>query len=107
MNADERAIRAHVHSLFDAYLRKDRAAIRAGHTADWRGFPIRARHLVRGIDEYMREAEGLLQHLRAVRYEMLDMEVQVHGDLRARDVYRREPDGAWNQCGSNICALPE
>lgn len=129
MSADHRAaVLEHIDGLFQAYLRKDRAAIEAGHTADWRGFPVLARRLVRGLPEYMAEADAVLAHLRAVRYEFLDREVLLFGDLalvyyvardflraedgeisillRALDVYRREP-GGWNQCGSHIAALPE
>ena len=126
---DKQAIISHVHGLFDAYLRKDREAIRRGHTGDWHGFQVMSRRLVRGIDEYMKAAEEVLVRLKATRYEMLEMDVQVLGDvalvyyvardflkeadgsertilLRALDVYRREPEG-WNQCGSNICTMAD
>lgn len=126
---DKQAIINHVHGLFDAYLRKDREAIRRGHTRDWHGFQVMSRRLVRGIDEYMKAAEEVLIRLKATRYEMLEMDVQVLGDvalvyyvardflkeadgsertilLRALDVYRREPEG-WNQCGSNICTMAD
>lgn len=126
--SDQDAILEHVHGLFRAFLRRDEAAIRAGHTSDWHGFQIRSTSLVRGIDDYMDAARDLVRNLKATRYEMLDTEVKVCGDfawvvylardfiadeagertvlLRALDVYRRDEDG-WNQCASNICALPE
>lgn len=126
---DEQAILAHVHSIFRAYLDRDRSSIRRLHTEDWRGFQVGSRRIIRGIDEYMAAAEATLSALRAVRYEMLDTEVIVSGDfaviyyvardylqgeagserttlLRAVDVYRREP-GGWNQAGSNVVALPD
>ena len=127
--SDAEQILRHVQAIFDAFLRHDRAAIRRLHSDDWRGFLTGSRRLLRGIDDYVAAADDVLASLRATRYEMLDVDVQVHGDvavvyylardwlqdhdgrertvlLRAVDVYRREAAG-WNQCGSNICALTE
>lgn len=127
-NADRAAILAHIDGLFQAYFRKDREAIRRGHTADWRGFQITSRTLVRGIDEYMKAADRVLETIEGRRYQLLDTDVQVHGDvavvfylarewirtsdgeektimLRSCDIYRRESDG-WNQCGSHITLAP-
>lgn len=126
--ADRREILAHVRGLFEAYLARDRDAIRRGHTQDWVGFPVSAAALVRGIDGYMEHAELSLERLRGTGYELTDTELELHGDvallyytaiyryetpsgvpgalpLRSVDVYRREP-GGWNQAGSNICAVP-
>ncbi|MDD2773074.1 MAG: nuclear transport factor 2 family protein [Elusimicrobiales bacterium] len=126
---DRQEIRAHIDGLFQAYIRGDREAIRRGHTADWRGFQVQSRHIVRGIDDYMKEADGVLSNFKPTRYEMLDIDIQVHGDiavvfymakdwlrdesgerplgtLRSVDIYRRE-NGTWNQSGSNICFLPK
>jgi len=58
--ADEAAIRAHMDSIFAAYQQKDRAEVRRTHAADWRGFLSGSRGVLRGIDAYMREAEGAL-----------------------------------------------
>ena len=127
--SDKEQIAAHIRGLFDAFIRKDRAAIRAGHTEDWKGFQIKSTRLVRGIDDYMAAADQVLGSLRAVRYEFLDMDIEIHGDvaivfyaardwiigddgkektvlLRSVDIYRRE-NGGWNQCGSHICAMPD
>jgi ketosteroid isomerase-like protein len=126
---DKEAIVHHIDGLFGAFLRRDREAIRRGHTKDWRGFQVASRSLVRGIDAYMAAADQALASMRGTRYEMLDCDVETHGDLalvhylarywiavptggersvllRAVDVYRREPEG-WNQCASNICAIPD
>ena len=126
---DEQEIVAHIHGLFDAYIRKDREAIRRGHTADWRGFQTRSTEIVRGIDAYMVNADRILETMNGVRYELRDVEVHVQGDmavvyyvasywirndagaeqlvpLRSVDIYRREP-GGWNQCGSNISFVPD
>jgi len=125
---DRSAILAHIDGLFHAYFRKDREAIRRGHTADWRGFQIGSRTLVRGIDEYMKAADRVLETIEARRYQLLDSDVRVYGDvavvyylarewirtsdgeektivLRSCDIYRREADG-WNQCGSHITLAP-
>lgn len=126
---DHRAILAHIDGIFQAYFRNDRESIRRGHTRDWVGFPIRATAIVRGIDGYMKAADATCDQIRGLRYELLDHEIQVHGDmavvfyvarewirdaagaektilLRSVDIYRRDPSG-WNQCGSNIMALPD
>lgn len=127
--SDEKEIVAHIHGLFDAYIRKDREAIRRGHTADWRGFQTRSTEIVRGIDAYMVNADRILETMNGVRYELRDVEVHVQGNiavvyyvasywirndsgeeqlvpLRSVDIYRREP-GGWNQCGSNISFVPD
>lgn len=125
--ADREAILGHIHSIFRAYLEKDRAALEATHTTDWIGFTVSAEGLVRGIEGYMRYADGVLATSKPLGYELLDTEVLVHGDvaivyylarysflrdgeertvrLRSVDVYRRER-GEWIQSGSNICPTP-
>lgn len=128
-NSDREKIVHHIDGLFKAFIRKDLDAIRRGHTSDWKGFQVGSQHLVRGIDEYMEAAQQALKKFEGKRYEMLDLDVQVHGDvaivfylakywttapaggekailLRSVDIYRKEPQG-WNQCGSNICTVPE
>lgn len=132
--ADEDAIRDHVVSLFDAYLAGDLETLRSGRTTDWKGFQIRSTRLVRGIDDYMAELEKVIGGLKVDRYEFLDFEVEVDGDLgivyylardylsdaeqgdagsapktvliRSIDIYRRM-DGSWVQVGSNICAITD
>jgi hypothetical protein len=121
-------IRAHVESLFDAFLAKDRDAMRRGRVSDWRGFQIPSTRLIRGVDDYMVDLESALQGLEVTRYEFLDFEVDVHSDLalvyyvardwlntpegertilvRALDVYSLK-DGGWIQIGSNICLVPD
>lgn len=125
---DRDAILAHIHSIFDAYVRQDRDAIRRTHSTDWIGFQGPSTKIERGIDDYMKNAEASLQNLRGTGYELLDTEVQIHGDLaivyyvarydfedrqgragslplRSIDVYRREK-GDWIQCGSHITPIP-
>jgi ketosteroid isomerase-like protein len=126
--SDREQILHHIHGLFKAFMQEDLESIRKGHTSDWKGFQVESRHLVRGIDQYMEAAKVALQSFTGTRYEFLDLDVEVHGDLavvfylsrywfrksgeeksillRSVDIYRREPDG-WNQCGSNICTMPD
>ena len=125
---DREQILQHIHTIFQAYLRQDRDAIRKNHTPDWTGFQGPSVKIERGIDAYMVNAEKSLQDLRGIGYELLDTEVQLYGDLalvyyiarydyhdregregsiplRSIDVYRRE-HGEWNQRGSHITPIP-
>ncbi len=126
---DREQIIEHIHSIFKAYLRQDRDAIRRLHTPDWTGFQGPSVKIERGIDAYMVNAEKSLQSLRGIGYELLDTEVQIYGDialvyyvarydyrdmegnkdsipLRSVDIYRREK-GEWNQAGSHITVIPQ
>jgi len=126
--ADSTAIVAHIRSIFEAYLRKDRATIRRTHAEDWVGFLGPSTKIERGIGDYMAGAERSLEHFDGLGYELLDTEVQLHGDLalvyytaryeyedkeghrgvlplRSLDVYRRE-GGDWIQAGSHITPIP-
>jgi ketosteroid isomerase-like protein len=128
VQADKEAIRRHIDGLFQAYVEKDTEAIRRGHTADWKGFQLGSRKMVRGIEQYMEAAAQTIRTFNGKSYEMLDIDIQVQGDtgivfylarwdfktpegeksvfLRSVDIYRSESAG-WNQCGSNICTVPE
>ena len=121
-------IRSHVEALFEAFLAKDRNALRNGRAEDWRGFQIPSTTLIRGVDDYMVDLETALQNVAVTRYEFLDFEVDVHTDValvyyvardwlsspegettilvRALDVYGLK-DGGWIQIGSNICLVPD
>src|SRR5215472_15337404 len=56
--ADAEAIRAHIGSIFQAFIDWDVDKIRATHSEDWRGFLEGSRVPIKGIDEYMR-ANGI------------------------------------------------
>ncbi len=57
-DADRAAIRAHIESIFQAFIDGDINKIFATHSEDWRGFLENSRAPIRGIDEYMR-ANGI------------------------------------------------
>jgi ketosteroid isomerase-like protein len=126
---DREEILGHIRSIFEAYIRQDRAAIRATHAADWTGFQGPSTKIERGVADYMVNAELSLQNLQGTGYEILDTEVQLYGDvgivyyvarfdyrdregksgslpLRSVDIYRREKSG-WIQCGSHITPIPQ
>jgi ketosteroid isomerase-like protein len=56
--ADAAAIRAHIESIFQAFIDGDVEKIYATHSDDWRGFLEGSRIPIKGIDEYMR-ANGI------------------------------------------------
>lgn len=56
--ADAAAIRAHIESIFQAFIDGDEEKIFATHSEDWRGFLEGAGGPIKGIDEYMR-ANGI------------------------------------------------
>src|SRR5205085_3374476 len=56
--ADAAAIRAHIESIFQAFIDGDVDKIYATHSEDWRGILEGSRTPIKGIDEYMR-ANGI------------------------------------------------
>ena len=52
--SDRAAIRAHIESIFQAFINKDGDKLRATHSEDWRGFLEGSAVAIRGIEEYMR-----------------------------------------------------
>src|SRR5689334_14153359 len=56
--ADAAAIRAHIESIFQAFIDGDEDKIFATHSEDWRGLLEGSRTPIKGIDEYMR-ANGI------------------------------------------------
>lgn len=56
--ADAAAIKAHIGSIFQAFIDRDEQKIFDTHSEDWRGFLEGYRTPIKGIDEYMR-ANGI------------------------------------------------
>jgi ketosteroid isomerase-like protein len=51
--ADREAIRAHIDSIFQAFIKKDVAALRATHAENWLGYLEGSRTMIKGVDGYM------------------------------------------------------
>lgn len=51
--ADREAIRAHIDSIFQAFIKKDLAALRATHADNWLGYLEGSRTVIKGVDGYM------------------------------------------------------
>ena len=127
--ADRDAIRNHIDKIFQAYIAKDAATIRATHAPAWIGFQSRSETSIQGIDAYMKDIDGYLNGpVRMSDYKMLEFDVIFYGDvalipyvadvtyafpggtvtqkLRVFDVYAKL-DGAWNQVGSDTQLHPD
>jgi len=125
---DVAAIRAHIDSIFQAYIRKDRDKIRATHARDWRGFLRPSRSIIKGIDAYMQAAEvALSAPFGLAGYEFKEFDVEFHGDMgvvnyvaelvpgralpfrpmiRVLDLYALDGDH-WIQVASHTAPHPE
>ena len=51
--ADREAIRAHIDSIFQAFIKKDAAALRATHAQNWLGYLDNSGRMLKGINDYM------------------------------------------------------
>jgi hypothetical protein len=122
------AIRSHIEEIFDAYVKKDRPAVRRTHAAEWRGFLRNSPAVIRGIDEYMRQAEGVLGGaFQLSSHAFRDFDVIFYGPiavvsyvtdivwtqdgqrstdtLRIQDVYAKQ-DAGWIQVASHVAQSP-
>jgi len=130
-SADAAAIRAHIESIFQAFVEKDRKKLEETHGANWRGFTPWSGQVIRGRDGYMKSAtfpEGLPKGQGMIGYRISDFDVVFYGDtavasfvadldvmygaekdtqkLTLVDVYHKEPTG-WIQVASNTSLHPE
>ena len=121
---DRDAIRAHIDSIFQAYMHKDRAKIQATHAQQWRGFLTPSREIIRGLDQYMQYADRNLKGGTFQSYKILDFDVMFYNDvaivpyiarigdenspykLRVLDVYAKLA-GDWIQVGSYTAPHPD
>jgi ketosteroid isomerase-like protein len=127
---DRAAIRAHIDRIFQAFIHKDRAELRATHAANWLGYLEGSRKMIRGIDEYMNWAgyiePGSSYGMTAYKMREFDMIFQgdaafvafvaevesstpagpFHRTLRITDFYTKQ-NGAWIQTGSDTDLHPE
>ncbi|HYL77997.1 MAG TPA: nuclear transport factor 2 family protein [Bryobacteraceae bacterium] len=128
--ADREAIRAHIDSIYQAFIHKDGAALKATHGENWRGFLTGSNTMIRGIDQYMKTVSGgLTGPYGMTAYKLRDFDVVFAGDnaafatfiseadvktpagmqkqvLRLGDFYVKN-NGHWIQAGSNTSLHPE
>ena len=129
--ADSAAIRAHIESIFQAFVDKDRAKLEATHSAEWRGFTPWSGHVIRGRDGYMKEATfppDVPKDQGMVGYRIGEFDIVYYGDtavvsflaevdrlygkekssqkLTFIDVYHKDP-GGWIQVASNTSLHPD
>ncbi len=51
--ADRAAIKAHIESIFDAFIKHDNDALRATHADNWLGYLEGSREAIKGVNRYM------------------------------------------------------
>src|ERR1041385_3580980 len=51
--ADRAAIKAHIESIFDAFIKHDNEALRATHAENWLGYLEGSREAIKGVNRYM------------------------------------------------------
>ncbi|MBZ5728906.1 MAG: nuclear transport factor 2 family protein [Acidobacteriia bacterium] len=128
--ADRTAIRAHIDRIFQAFIHKDSAELRATHAPNWLGYLEGSRTMIRGVDGYM-DASGYFDpkgQYGMTGYKMREFDMIFQGDaafvafvaeveaktpagpfkriLRITDFYTKQ-NGAWIQTGSDTDLHPE
>lgn len=128
--ADRAAIRAHIDRIFQAFIQKDRAELRATHAPNWLGYLEGSRTVIHGVDEYMdwtgnfdpnspygmtgytmREFDMIFQGDAAFVAFVADVEAKTPSGpakrtLRITDFYTKQ-NGAWIQTGSDTDLHPD
>ena len=127
--ADRAAIRAHIDSVFQAFIKKDVAALRATHAENWLGYLEGSRTVIKGVDGYMdwnyidpkspfgmksykmREFDMIFKGDAAFVCFVADVEANTpngpyHRALRISDFYTKQ-NGHWIQNGSDTALHPE
>ena len=127
--ADREAIRAHIDSIFQAFIRKDNAALRATHAENWLGYLEGSRTMLKGIQDYMDWSEQDPKGQYGMKsYKMREFDMIFKGDaafvcfvadvesitpngpyhraLRISDFYTKQ-DGKWIQSGSDTALHQE
>jgi ketosteroid isomerase-like protein len=127
--ADREAIRAHIDSIFQAFIDKDAAKLRATHHQNWLGYLEGSRTMIHGRDGYMDNVYVDPKSPYGMKsYKMREFDMIFKGDaafvcftadveanspngpskraLRISDFYTRQ-DGKWIQTGSDTELHPE
>jgi len=127
--ADRDSIRAHIDSIFQAFIDKDAAKLRATHHQNWLGYLEGSRTMIKGVDGYMDYnyvEPGSPYGMK--NYKMREFDMIFKGDaafvcftadvesntpngpmkrvLRISDFYTKQ-DGKWIQTGSDTALHPE
>ena len=128
--ADREAIRAHIDRIFQAFIHKDSADLRATHAPNWLGYLEGSRTMIRGVDGYM-DYSGYFQPgspYGMKSYKMREFDMIFQGDaafvcfvadvdantpngvmtrtLRITDFYTKQ-NGQWIQTGSDTDLHPD
>jgi len=129
--ADVAAIRAHIESIFQAFIDKDVRALERTHGVEWRGFMPGSPEPIRGRDGYMKVTSFVATQPKgqgSVAYRISNFDVVFYGDtavasfvaetdaafggekmtqkLTLMDVYHKEP-GGWIQVASGTASHPD
>jgi ketosteroid isomerase-like protein len=127
--ADRDAIRAHIDSIFQAFIDKDAAKLRATHHQNWLGYLEGSRTMIHGVGGYMdniyvdpaspygmksykmREFDMIFKGDAAFVCFVADVEANTPNGpsrraLRISDFYTKQ-DGHWIQTGSDTELHPE
>ncbi len=127
--ADREAIRAHIDSIFQAFIDKDAAKLRATHHHNWLGYLEGSRTMIHGGDGYMDNVYVDPKSPYGMKsYKMREFDMIFKGDaafvcftadvesntpngpskraLRISDFYTKQ-DGKWIQTGSDTELHPE
>ena len=128
--ADREAIRAHIDRIFQAFIHKDAAELRATHDQNWLGYLEGSGTVIRGIDAYMEHSTYGIANpdYGMTGYKMREFDMIFQGDaafvtfvadvdskspsgpshrtLRITDFYARR-NGQWIQAGSDTEEHPE
>jgi ketosteroid isomerase-like protein len=126
---DRAEIRAHIDSIFQAFINKDAAKLRATHHQNWLGYLEGSRTMIHGVDGYMgttyvdpsspygmkgykmREFDMIFKGDAAFVCFVADVEANTPNGpskrtLRISDFYTKQ-DGQWIQTGSDTELHPE
>lgn len=127
--ADRDAIRAHIDSIFQAFINKDAVKLRTTHHQNWLGYLEGSRTMIHGVDGYMnnnyvdpaspygmksykmREFDMIFKGDAAFVCFVADVEANTPNGpskraLRISDFYTKQ-DGQWIQTGSDTELHPE
>src|SRR5216683_8248226 len=128
--ADREAIRAHIDRIFQAFIHKDSADLRATHEQNWLGYLEGSHTMIHGVDGYMNTTGyfGAGSSYGMKSYKMREFDMIFKGDaafvcfvadvesvtpngpfhraLRISDFYTKQ-NGQWIQNGSDTALHAE